>query len=176
MTLKPLALAARMAATALSKVPSRLTDSSWRSRRPSMWTTQLNRGWGVNRSSLRSSSRALVHRYTNRPRSRSALGHPVDLGMQQGLAAGDGDHGRPGLLDGGHGLLDGEPLAQDVGRVLDLAAAVAGQVAGEQRLQLDDERELVAAGQLLAGQVGADLDALAQGDAHSIGPPGEGES
>ena len=62
LTLKPLALAARMAATALSKVPSRLTDSSWRSRRPSMCTTQLKRGWGVNRSSLRSSSRALVHR------------------------------------------------------------------------------------------------------------------
>ena len=43
-TLKPLALAALMAATALSKMPSRLTDSSWRSRRPSMWTTQLKRG------------------------------------------------------------------------------------------------------------------------------------
>ena len=65
-------------------------------------------------------------------------------------------------------LIDGEPLAQDVGRVLDLAAAVAGQVAGEQGLELDDERELVPAGQLLAGQVGADLDALTQGDTHRL--------
>ena len=36
-TRKPRRLASRAAATALSKVPRRLTDSSWRSRSPSMW-------------------------------------------------------------------------------------------------------------------------------------------
>ncbi len=64
-TRKPACLAARIAATALSKTPSRSTEASWRSRRPSMWMAQAKYGLGVNLSSLRSSSRAFVHRYTN---------------------------------------------------------------------------------------------------------------
>ena len=43
--------------------------------------------------------------------------------------------------------------AEDLGGVLDLAAAGAGEVAREQRLQLDDQRELVATGPLLLQQV-----------------------
>ena len=50
--------------------------------------------------------------------------------------------------------------------MLDLAAAGAGQVAGEQRLDLHDQRVLLAAQQLLAQQVGADAQVLAKGDGH----------
>ena len=95
------------------------------------------------------------------------LGHPVDLRVQQRFPARDGDHGRPRFLDGGDRLLDRQPPAQHLSGVLDLAAAVARQVAGEQRFQLDDQRELVPPGQLLPGQVGADFDALTKGNAHS---------
>ena len=61
-TRKPRSLAAVIAATALSKTPSRQTDSSWRSRRPSMCTAQAKYGEGLNWSSLRSISSAFVHR------------------------------------------------------------------------------------------------------------------
>ena len=46
----------------------------------------------------------------------------------------------------------GIALAQDVVGVLDLPAARAGEVAREERLELDDQRELLAAGELLASR------------------------
>ncbi len=61
-TRNPRALAARIAATALSNTPSRQTDASWRSRRPSMCTAQAKYGEGLKRSSFFSISSAFVHR------------------------------------------------------------------------------------------------------------------
>ena len=94
------------------------------------------------------------------------LGHFVDLGVQQRLATGNRDHGGAGLLNCSHRLLDTHPLAQDLRRVLNLSAPVAREVAGEERLQLHNERELLAPSQLLTSHVRADLDALAQWDSH----------
>jgi hypothetical protein len=51
--------------------------------------------------------------------------------------------GRAGLLDRGDRLLDRHALLQHVVRLLDLAAAGAFEVAGEQRLELDQQRELL---------------------------------
>jgi hypothetical protein len=51
-------------------------------------------------------------------------------------------------------------------RLLDLAASVALEVAREQWLQLDDERELRPSAQLLLGQVAADSNALAHWYGH----------
>jgi ribosome maturation protein Sdo1 len=45
-------------------------------------------------------------------------------------------------------------------RQLDLAAAGALQVAGEQRRELDEQRELLIASQLLTHQVGPDAQRL----------------
>jgi hypothetical protein len=45
-------------------------------------------------------------------------------------------------------------------RLLDLAAARALQVAGEQRFQLDEKRKLLISSQLLAHQVGPDTQGL----------------
>ena len=82
---------------------------------------------------------------------------PLDVGVEQRLAPGDGDHRRAALLDRADHVLHRQPLAEDVGRVLDLAAPRAGEVAGEQRLDLHDEGVVLGPLQLLPQQVGADL-------------------
>jgi hypothetical protein len=84
----------------------------------------------------------------------------VDLGVHQRLAAGDGDHRGTALQDRPDRLLDRHPLLEDRVRLLDLAAARALQVAGEQRLELDQERELLIASQLLLHQVRPDAHGL----------------
>jgi hypothetical protein len=55
-------------------------------------------------------------------------------------------------------------------RVLDLPAERAGQVALEQRLQLDEERELLDALQLLLGEVARDPQRLAKRDGQARSP------
>ena len=90
----------------------------------------------------------------------------MDLGVDQRLAAGDRDHRRPALLDRRDRLIDGHAAAQLVLGVLDLAAAGARQVALEQRLKLDDQRELLAFGQPLAHQVHAHARALFEAGSH----------
>jgi hypothetical protein len=50
--------------------------------------------------------------------------------------------------------------------MLDLPAAGAGQVAGEQRLQLHDERELVLPAEFVLQDVAADAQALAERHGH----------
>ena len=94
------------------------------------------------------------------------VGDLVNLGVHQRLAAGDGHHGRAALLDGGHGLLDGHALAQRRDRMLDLAAAGAGEVAGIERLELDDERELFAPAQPLCHEIAGNGHRLPQRNAH----------
>ena len=81
--------------------------------------------------------------------------------MEQRLPTGDRHDRRAALLDGPDGLLDGEALTKDLRRVLDLAAPGAGEVAGEQRLELDDERVLLAPADSVLEHVGADGDGLA---------------
>ena len=90
----------------------------------------------------------------------------VDLRVHQRLAAGDRHHRRAALVDGVDRLLDRHPLLEQRCRLLDLAAAGALEVAGEQRLELDQQRELVGPLELLLHQVGAEADALAQGHGH----------
>jgi hypothetical protein len=103
------------------------------------------------------------------PLARNQLaGDLVDLGMDEGLAAGDGDHRRSALLDRPDRLLDAHASAEHVVGMLDLPAAGAGQVALEQRLELDQERELLAPREPLAGQVGAHADALPERNGHEV--------
>jgi hypothetical protein len=90
----------------------------------------------------------------------------VRLRVDERLAVGDRHHRRAALLHRGDRGLHAHPLPEDVRRVLDLPAAHTGQVAGEQRLQLDDQRELLPPGELLPGQVGADPQVLAQRHSH----------
>ena len=73
---------------------------------------------------------------------------------------------RAALEHPGHGVLDAHAALQHRVRVLDLAAAGAGEIAGEERLQLDDQRELRAPGELLAQQIGRDGEHLSDRNAH----------
>ena len=77
-----------------------------------------------------------------------------DLRMQQRLAAGDGDHGRAAFFDGGEALLGRELLLEDVRRILHLAAAGAGQVAAEERLEHEHKRIALVAREPLLEDVG----------------------
>ena len=69
-----------------------------------------------------------------------ALDDLLDLAVQQRLAAGDDDDRRAAFVDRFEALGDAEPLVQDRVGIVDLAAAGAGQVAAEQRLQHQHER------------------------------------
>ena len=80
--------------------------------------------------------------------------------MDERLAARDRHHRRAGLLDRGNRGVDRHPLLEDVIGVLDLPAERAGQVALVERLQLDEERELLDARELLLREIRADPDGL----------------
>src|SRR5262249_6908126 len=73
----------------------------------------------------------------------------TDVGIHERLAAGNRYHRRAALLDRGEALLDRQVLSQNLRRILDLAAARAGEIASEQRLEHEDERITLAAGELL---------------------------
>jgi len=68
--------------------------------------------------------------------------------------------GAPHSFDRVHALLHRHALVQDLIGIIDLAAAGAGQVAAEQRLQHQHQRVLLAR-QLLLHHIGADLGGLA---------------
>ncbi len=69
--------------------------------------------------------------------------------MHQRLAAGNGNHRRAAFIDGLEALFPRQFLLQNMRRVLDLAAAGAGQIAAEERLQHQHERIALAPFQLL---------------------------
>ena len=99
LTRNPRAFASRIASTALSKMPSRSTNWSWRSRMPSRWTTQAKYGRRLEEVEL------LLHQDRVRAEEDELL--PLDqlprdhvhLGVHERLAAGDRDHRRAALLD-----------------------------------------------------------------------------
>ncbi|MDX6415051.1 MAG: hypothetical protein QOH23_2461 [Gaiellaceae bacterium] len=80
--------------------------------------------------------------------------------MDERLAARDRHHWRAGLLDRPDRHVDRHPLLEDVVWVLDLPAERAGQIALVERLQLDEERELLPALELLLGEIRADPNGL----------------
>ncbi len=77
-----------------------------------------------------------------------------DARVHERLAAGDADHRGAALVDRVKALLRREFLFEDVAGILDLAAAGAGEVAAHQRLKHQDDREVLAALELLADDVG----------------------
>ena len=126
---------------------------------------------GLNRSIFFSSSSALVQTMTNFLRAMAPCDDLVDLLVQQRLAAGDHHHRRAALVDRLHALGDRQALVQDFGRIVDLAAAGAGQVAAEQRLQHQHQRIALAADQMLLDDIGADTQRLVQRDGHALRIP-----
>ena len=82
--------------------------------------------------------------------------------VDQRLAAGDRDHRRAALIHRAQRVRDAHPLLQDLLRIIDLAAAGAGQIALEQRLQHQHQRITLLAAQFAAGDVAADTIRLNQ--------------
>ena len=96
-----------------------------------------------------------------------ALHDLLDLAVQQRLAAGDHHHRGAALVDRLHAFGDRQALVQDLGRIVDLAAAGAGQVAAEQRLQHQHQRVALAPQQVLLHDIGADTQRLVQRHGHT---------
>ena len=144
-TRKPRALSSRIAATASSNTPAWQTDASWLLAQ----AVDVDGEGEVGRRPEVEPVDPLAQQHGVRAQVDEALAGDervddlADLGVQERLAAGDRDHRGPALLDRPDRLLDADPSPEDVGGVLDLAAPGAGEVAGEQRLELDDQRELV---------------------------------
>src|SRR5690348_7447624 len=100
-----------------------------------------------------------------------AFGDLLDLAVEQGLAAGDRDHRRAAFVDRLEALFDRQALVQDLVGIIDLAAAGAGEVAAEQRLEHENQRITLDAGQALFHHVGADADHLIERNGHGFDLP-----
>ena len=85
----------------------------------------------------------------------------ADLLVDQRLAARNGDHRRAALVDRVEAFLHRQALVEDGVGIIDLAAADAGEVAAEQRLQHQHQRIAFAAFQALPHDVGTDGSHLA---------------
>ena len=110
-----------------------------------MCTTQAKYGDGVNLSSFFGSSSALVHRKTNFLRLISSATITSICGCISGSPPAMDTIGAPHSSIAPIACSTGIRCLSIVVRLLDLAAAGALQVAGEQRLELDEQRELLVA-------------------------------
>ncbi|MNT18286.1 hypothetical protein D3C72_1534770 [compost metagenome] len=95
------------------------------------------------------------------------LGHVL---VQQRLAAGDGHHGRAALVHGLQAFRHGQALVQDGVRIVDLAAAGAGEVAAEQGFQHQGERIALLPGEVLASNIGANAGDLQKRNGQGVLP------
>ena len=86
--------------------------------------------------------------------------------VQQRLAAGDRNHRSAAFVDRLQRIGDRQPLVQNLGRIVDLAATGASQIAAEQRLEHQHERVALPPPQMLPDHVGADLEYLPQRNRH----------
>jgi hypothetical protein len=64
----------------------------------------------------------------------------IDLGMDEGFTAGDGDHRGPALIRCVPALLGCESFIENVIGVLDFTAACAGKIAAEEGFEHEDKR------------------------------------
>lgn len=82
----------------------------------------------------------------------------LDLRVNQWFAAADGYHRRVAILCGREALLERHHVLQRCGILADAAAAGAGEVAGVQRLKLQDHGELWGLAELMLDDVTGDFD------------------
>ena len=90
----------------------------------------------------------------------------IDLGMDEGFAAGNGDHGGPALVRRGPALFGGKAFVEDVVGVLDLAATRAGEVTTEEGFEHEDEGVASVASELLTENIGGNRPSLANRNWH----------
>src|SRR4029077_20686465 len=97
-----------------------------------------------------------------------ALDYLRHILVDQRLAARYRHDGRAALVDGLERVLDRHALAQDLVRIVDLAAPRAREVALEQRLEHQHERIALVALELLLEDVARDAVSLNQRDSHRL--------
>ena len=85
-----------------------------------------------------------------------ALDDLVDLRVHQRFAAGDGNHRRAAFVDGFEAFFRAQFLLQNMGGILNLAAAGARQIAAEKRLKHQHKRIALAPRNLLLQHVRGD--------------------
>ena len=95
-----------------------------------------------------------------------ALDDLADVLVDQRLAARDRHHRRAALVDRVEAFLHREAAIEDRIRIIDLAAAGAGEVAAEQRLQHQHERIALPPHELLLHEIRANLHFLEKRNGH----------
>jgi hypothetical protein len=92
----------------------------------------------------------------------------ADIAVDQRLAAGNRHHRRAAFIDGIEALLYRQTPIQDRVRIVDLAAAEAGEIAAEQGLQHQHQRVAFAPAELLLEQICANAHFLQKRKPHVI--------
>ena len=95
----------------------------------------------------------------------------VDLRVHQRFAAGNRDHGRAAFIHGFQHLFRAHVHFEHMSGILNFAAARAGQIAAEERLEHEDERIALASGKPLPEHVAGYGPHLRNGHTHPVTPP-----
>lgn len=90
----------------------------------------------------------------------------INLGMNEGFASRDGDHGGSALICCVPALLGCESFIENVIRILDFTATSAGKVATEKRLEHQDEGIAFVAAEFLSENIGGNRPSLANRNWH----------
>ncbi len=90
----------------------------------------------------------------------------IDLGMNEGFATGDRNHGGSALIRGRPALFGRKTFVEHMVGVLDFAAPSASQVAAEEGLEHEDEGVPFVATEFLSENVRGDGPSLANGNWH----------
>ena len=88
--------------------------------------------------------------------------------VNQRLAARNGHDGRAAFVDRAQGVLDADPLLQDLLRIIDLTATGAGEIALEQGFQHQHQGIALVAAQLAPGDIARNLVHLQQWNGHAL--------
>jgi hypothetical protein len=90
----------------------------------------------------------------------------IDLGMDQGFTARDGDHGGSALIRCVPALLGCKSFIEDVIRVLDFTATCAGKVTTEEGLEHEDKGIAFVTTDFLSENIGGNCPSLANRNWH----------
>lgn len=90
----------------------------------------------------------------------------IDLGMDQGFTAGDGDHRGPALIRRVPALLGCESFIENVIGILDFAATCAGKVTTEEGFEHEDKGIAFVATDFLSENIGGNCPSLANRNWH----------
>ena len=98
--------------------------------------------------------------------SHQAFDDFIDLGMDQGFTAGDGDQRGPALIRRVPALLGCESFIENVIGILDFAATCAGKVTTEEGLEHEDKGIAFVATDFLSENIGGNCPSLANRNWH----------